>query len=70
MKMQLQAISAAIFAAMLALAAVGAHGAANNAVAAFPEKPMRLLVPFAPGGNTDLLARTVGQKSPSTGACR
>jgi tripartite-type tricarboxylate transporter receptor subunit TctC len=39
-----------------------AQSAASKAAAAFPEKPMRLLVPFAPGGNTDLLARTVGQK--------
>jgi tripartite-type tricarboxylate transporter receptor subunit TctC len=28
----------------------------------FPERPMRLIVPFAPGGTTDFLGRAVGQK--------
>ena len=34
--------------------------ATSSALAAFPERPVKIIVPFAPGGGTDLVARTLG----------
>jgi tripartite-type tricarboxylate transporter receptor subunit TctC len=43
-------------ATVLAVAAV----ATTPALAAFPEKPVKIIVPFSPGGGTDLISRSLG----------
>lgn len=44
------------------LFAVASVGTAQTAAPQYPDKPLRLIVPFPPGGGNDILARTVGQK--------
>jgi tripartite-type tricarboxylate transporter receptor subunit TctC len=54
----LTAIAATSFASLLS----------RPAFAAYPDKPIRLIVPFAAGGNADLVARIVAEgMSPSLG---
>ena len=47
--------SIALIAAGLALFGAAAH-------AAYPDKPIRLIVPWAPGGSTDAIARAIAQR--------
>ena len=52
--------------ALLSLAVASAAGLSQNAVAqgaaGFPDRPVKIVVPFAPGAGTDAMARLVAQK--------
>jgi len=54
--MNLRTKLAAAFAAAISICAAGA------AAQSWPAKPVRLMVPFPPGGSTDIVARIVAQK--------
>src|SRR5215207_5358192 len=51
-----------IIGALTAALALGATMAPSRAQGDYPDKPIRILVPFAPGGFVDVAARIVGQK--------
>jgi tripartite-type tricarboxylate transporter receptor subunit TctC len=51
----LRALSSLVAAAAFAAATTMAH-------AAYPDKPVKLIVPWAPGGSTDAIARAIAQR--------
>jgi tripartite-type tricarboxylate transporter receptor subunit TctC len=53
-------LGAALFALLGAIALLGASPA--DAQSAWPSRPIRIVVPFAPGGASDILARLIGKE--------
>ena len=51
-----------VFVLAIGLALIATDVPAQNPAAIYPNKQIRLIVPFAAGGPTDVLARSIGQK--------
>lgn len=60
--MQRRSIRAAMALALSTLWAIALALPAGALAQAYPTKPIRLIIPFAPGGSSEIVARAVGQK--------
>lgn len=54
----MNSITKCLFAAAVSMTLVGVNASAQEA---YPSKPVKIVVPYAPGGSADLFARTLGK---------
>jgi tripartite-type tricarboxylate transporter receptor subunit TctC len=59
---KLKSSSLTLVAVAAAITTLSSAAQAQDTVATYPNKPIRLIVPFSAGGPTDALARAIGQK--------
>src|SRR5438034_477397 len=59
--LKLPLVRAILLAAATMVPAAG-NLAAQSPADKYPDRPIKIIVPFAPGGSTDILARVIGQK--------
>lgn len=52
----------ATLASLVSIAALGATAAVAQSADAYPEEQVRLVIPFSPGGGTDVIFRLVAQE--------
>src|SRR4029078_7246460 len=62
MLMRITKLGGALLGAVFAVLAAVNAASAQDAAASYPNKPIRVIVPFAAGGGNDIFARLVGQK--------
>jgi tripartite-type tricarboxylate transporter receptor subunit TctC len=60
--MRITKLGGALLGALFGVVAAVNAASAQDAAASYPNKPIRVIVPFAAGGGNDIFARLVGQK--------
>ena len=60
--LSLRALGGVLGGVLLTTGVLGGAAMAQSAADKYPDRPIKIIVPFAPGGSTDILARVMGQK--------